>query len=44
MDNKEKKSLQIYIDDWEKLKKLSIDLQEPLAEVVKLILKENGKI
>jgi len=39
-----KKSLQIYIEDWDKLKKRATDLRISIAELVKLILKENDKI
>ena len=38
-----KKSLQIYIEDWEKLKKRAIDLRISIAELVNLILKGNDK-
>jgi hypothetical protein len=40
MDNKEKKTLQIYIEDWEKLKKQATDLRISIADLVNLILKE----
>ena len=41
MKNKKKKSIQVYEEDWEKLKKQATDLRISIAELVNLILKKN---